>query len=72
MIVDYRGKQYIIEIKIWRGEEYHTRGEAQLANYLDAYHVRKGYMLSFNFNKNKVTGIKEIVCGDKIILEAVV
>lgn len=72
LIVDYRGKQYIIEIKIWRGEEYHTRGEAQLANYLDAYHVRKGYMLSFNFNKNKVTGIKEIVCGDKIILEAVV
>lgn len=72
LIVDYRGKQYIIEIKIWRGEEYNKRGEAQLADYLKAYHARKGYMLSFNFNKKKVPGIKEIMCGGRIILEAVV
>lgn len=72
VIVDYRGKQYIIEIKLWRGEEYNRRGEAQLADYLEAYHVKKGYLLSFNFNKNKVAGIKERKCGDKVILEVVV
>ncbi len=72
IIVDYRGRQYIIEIKIWRGEEYNRRGEAQLADYLESYHVKRGYLLSFNFNKNKVTGAKEIVCGDKEILEVVV
>lgn len=72
IIVDYRGRQYVIEIKIWRENEYHKRGEAQLADYLEAYHAKKGYLLSFNFNKNKKAGVKEIVCGDKVILEVVV
>lgn len=72
VIVDYRGKQYIIELKIWHGEEYNRRGERQLADYLDAYHAKKGYLLSFNFNKKKTVGMKEITVGDKTILEAVV
>lgn len=72
VIVDYLGKQYIIEIKIWRGNEYNKRGEVQLAEYLDAYHAKKGYMISFNFNKKKVTGMKEIISGDKVIVEVVV
>ena len=72
VIVDYLGKQYIIELKIWRGEEYNKRGIEQLGDYLDAYHQKTGYMLSFNFNKNKKTGIKEINSGDKLIVEAVV
>ncbi|MDO5422660.1 MAG: AAA-like domain-containing protein [Eubacteriales bacterium] len=71
VIVDYRGKQYIVEIKIWRGSEYNERGEEQLAAYLEAYHARKGYLLSFNFNKKKTVGTKEILCGDKTIFEAV-
>ena len=72
VIVDYRGRQYIIEIKIWRGEEYNRRGEEQLVSYLESYHARKGYLLSFDFNKYKKTGIREIRYGDLCILEAVV
>lgn len=72
IIVDYRGIQYIIEVKIWRGDEYNKRGEMQLVDYLDAYHAQKGYLLSFNFNKNKKPGITEIICQDKVILEVVV
>lgn len=72
VIVDYRGEQYIIEMKIWRGQEYHSRGEKQLVEYMDDYHVKKGYMLSFNFNKKKEIGVKEIVVGDKLLIEAVV
>lgn len=72
VIVDYRGRQYIIEIKIWRGEEYNRRGEEQLASYLESYHAQKGYLLRFNFNKNKVPGVKEISWGGKVIFEAVV
>ena len=72
IIVDYLGEQYIIELKIWHGEEYNQRGEEQLADYLDFYHVDKGYMISFNFNKNKKVGLQEIHCGSKRILEAVV
>lgn len=72
VIVDYLGKQYIIELKIWRGEEYNRRGIEQLGDYLNAYHQTTGYMLSFNFNKNKEVGIKDIVTRDKVIVEAVV
>lgn len=72
IVVDYRGKQYVIEMKIWRGEEYNRRGEEQLLGYLEDYHLEKGYLLSFNFNKNKKVGVHEIKCKDKIILEAVV
>ena len=72
VIVDYLGKQYVIEMKLWHGSEYHYRGELQLAGYLDAYGLDRGYLLSFNFNKNKKPGIKEIDCDGKRILEVVV
>ena len=59
-------------MKIWHGQEYHQRGEEQLIGYLNDYHVRKGYLLSFNFNKKKMVGVHEVVLGDKEIIEAVV
>lgn len=72
VIVDYLGEQFVIEMKIWHGKEYNERGEKQLAEYLDYYHINKGYMLSFNFNKNKETGTHIIQLGDKTIFEAIV
>ena len=72
VIVDYKGQQHVVELKIWRGAEYNQRGEEQLADYLDAYHLKRGYMVSFNFNKKKEIGVKEIVLGDKLLIEAVV
>ena len=72
VIVDYLGEQFVIELKIWRGNEYNERGERQLADYLDYYHKDKGYLLSFNFNQKKEVGVKEIRVGDKVIVEAVV
>ena len=72
VIVDYLGKQYIIELKIWRGEEYNMEGEKQIAEYLNYYHLEKGYLLSFNFNKNKKSGMKTIQVNGKTVIEAVV
>ena len=72
VIVDYHSEQFIIELKIWRGDEYNSRGEQQLSDYLDYYNLKKGYMLSFNFNKQKQSGVYDIVIGDKILIEAVV
>lgn len=72
VIVDYLGEQFIIELKIWRGNEYNERGEAQLIDYLEFYHKDKGYMLSFNFNKKKEVGLKKFTIGGKTIVEAVV
>ena len=72
VVVDYLGKQYVIELKIWRGDEYNSRGEQQIADYLDYFHINMGYMVSFNFNKKKETGIKTLQIGEKILVEAVV
>lgn len=72
VIVDYCGEQFVIELKVWRGNAYNKRGEEQLLDYLEYYHLKKGYMLSFNFNKNKKIGINRITLGDKLLVEAVV
>ena len=72
VIIDYRGEQFIVELKIWHGNAYNSRGEEQLIDYLEHYHVDKGYMLSFNFNQNKKIGVKEVQIGSKTIIEAVV
>ena len=73
IIIDYASKQYIVELKIWRGEAYNERGEQQLLEYLDAYHLDRGYLLSFCFNKkDKKVGVKEVRYGDKTLVEAVV
>ena len=72
VIVDYRGRRFIIEMKLWHGNAYNRRGEQQLFEYLDYYKEDTGYLLSFHFNKNKKTGIHEIQLNGKRIVEVVV
>lgn len=72
VIVDYHGEQFVIELKIWRGQEYNARGEQQLTEYLDYYHKDTGYMISFAFNKKKKPGVYEMVLGNKLLIEAIV
>ena len=73
LVVDYRGEQFVVELKIWHGDAYNKRGEKQISEYLEYYGLKKGYMISFNFNKKKKeTGVKEIIVGDKVLIEAMV
>lgn len=70
VIVDYLGHQYIVELKIWRGERYNADGEKQISEYLDHFGLSTGYMLSFNFNKKKETGVRQVHIGQKLLYEA--
>lgn len=72
VVVDYNGEQFVIELKLWHGNAYNERGEEQLLGYLDHYHLQKGYMISFNFNKKKEIGVKEMVFSKKVLVEAIV
>ena len=72
VVVDYNGEQFVIELKLWRGNSYNERGEEQLLGYLAHYHLKKGYMISFNFNKKKQIGVKNITFGEKVLVEAIV
>lgn len=71
VIVDYLGEQYIVELKIWRGAGYNEKGEKQLADYLEYYKKQKGYLISFNFNKNKKPLARRIECEGKTIFEVI-
>ena len=72
VIIDYLGQQYIIELKIWHGERYNAEGEKQISEYLEYFGLSTGYMLSFNFNKKKETGVHPVMVGDKMIYEGTV
>lgn len=72
VIVDYLGQQYVVELKIWRGNSYNERGEQQLADYLEFYHLQTGYLVSFCFNKEKQSGIYDVIVNEKQIVEALV
>ena len=72
VIIDYLGRQYIIELKIWQGERYNEEGEQQLRDYLEYYSLTTGYMLSFNFNKKKQVGVERVEIDDKVIYEGIV
>lgn len=54
------------------GEAYRLKGLNQLSNYMEEQKVQKGYLLVFNFNKNKKYTKEWIDLNDKKIFEVVV
>ena len=72
VVIHYRGKRYIIEMKIWHGANRNKDGEKQIIGYLERFGLKTGYMLSFSFNKNKEPGVHEVRIADKLLYEGVV
>ena len=72
IVIVYNNNKYIIELKVWHGEEYHEKGLKQLVNYLDINNQDKGYLLVFNFNKNKEYKKEEVIVEGKEIFEVFV
>jgi hypothetical protein len=56
LVVTYGGKEFVVELKIWRGEKYEERGRDQLAGYLAARGLDEGYLVTFDFSKGKEQG----------------
>ncbi len=53
VVITYNSFKYTIEMKIWRGQKYHEAGVKQLCDYLEIHGLDRGYLLIFDFNKNK-------------------
>ncbi|WP_411682464.1 AAA-like domain-containing protein [Clostridium thailandense] len=53
VVITYNNHKYISELKIWHGDQYHNEGIKQLCKYLDIHSMKKGYLVVYNFNKNK-------------------
>ncbi|MCK5673124.1 MAG: AAA family ATPase, partial [Spirochaetales bacterium] len=68
IVVTFGKKQKeVIELKIWRGEQYHQKGLQQLSDYLDFQGIKTGYLLIFDFNKNKEYRSEQISFAGKDI-----
>ena len=72
VVITYNNNKYIIELKVWRGEEYHEKGLKQLADYLNINNQHRGYLLVFNFNKNKEYKKEKLIVEGKEIFEVFV
>ena len=53
LVVSFGGEEFVIELKIWRGEKYEVEGKVQLAEYLKTRNLSEGYLVTFSFLKNK-------------------
>jgi hypothetical protein len=70
--VFYEGREYIIEIKIWHGESYETKGLAQLATYIKGESQTKGWLLSYaNLRKSPRQGGLTQIDGVEIYEEII-
>jgi len=67
IVITYREKRYVLELKRWYGEKAHQEGLQQLSDYLDLYGLLEGYLLIYDFNKNKVYKDEPIPFKDKQI-----
>ena len=73
LVVTYGKQEFIIELKIWRGDKYEESGRDQLAAYLATRNMNEGYLVTFDFSKDKkVTEPQWIDWNGKRIFEVIV
>jgi hypothetical protein len=53
VIIDYNSEQFIIELKLWHGEQKHESAYEQLVEYLNSKNKAEGYLLTFDFRKKR-------------------
>jgi hypothetical protein len=72
--VDFGRQQFIIELKLWRGEQYRMEAYSQLCGYLESKRANTGYMLTFDFRKEsgKVRRAEWVETGGKRIFDVIV
>ena len=54
LVVTYDRQEFIVELKIWHGDKYEQSGRDQLSEYLAVKGLEEGYLVTFDFSKNKV------------------
>ena len=52
LVVDYGREEFILELKLWRGDAAHEKAYEQLYGYIAKKGARDGYLLTFDFRKN--------------------
>ena len=53
VIVTFLDRQFVVELKIWRGEKRHEKAYEQLLGYMDKLNLDVGYLLTFDFRQKR-------------------
>jgi hypothetical protein len=53
IVVDFGQEQFIVELKLWKGEAGMDKAYEQLWGYMQSKSANKGYLLTFDFRKVK-------------------
>ena len=74
LVVDFEKEQFIIELKLWRGEAAKEKAYEQLLGYIEKMGANEGYLLTFDFRKTKTGEYKAswVDVGCKRIFDVVV
>ena len=74
LVVDFASEQFILELKLWKGEAEHEKAYEQLAGYLESKNTSTGYLLTFDFRKdaNKQPYAKWVEYCEKQIFDVVI
>jgi len=59
LIILYKGQKYIVETKLWNGEEAYQRGKRQLTEYLELEQTEDGYYVVFDHRTRKAMERRE-------------
>ena len=54
IVVNYAGEEFLIELKLWYGTKYERKGEDQTSEYANTRGLKKAYLITFSFLKEKV------------------
>ena len=74
VVVDFEGQQIIVELKLWKGEAAKDRAYEQLRGYMESKNASEGYLLTFDFRKQKTEEHEPewVEVGGKKIFDVVV
>lgn len=53
LVVTYDRQEFIVELKIWHGDKYEEKGRDQLSSFLATRGMDEGYLVTFDFSKDR-------------------
>ena len=74
LVVDFEKEQFIVELKLWKGDVAKERAYKQLLGYMETKNASEGYLLTFDFRKQKTGEYKAkwVEVGKKKVFDVVV
>jgi hypothetical protein len=68
-VISYGRQEFIVELKIWKGQKYQADAYQQLTDYMEKRGAEKGYLLTFDFRQKKQIKQEWLEIYGKSILE---